>query len=259
MRTLRTLPAWLLPATVLAAMAGPPAAAQAEPLRRATAAPAVELLSPRPAIPLVAGSTAVLQWAPLPALAGLPAREEWEAFLSLDGGKSYTFRITPHLDSDLQRTLWEVPSVASADVRLLLRFGDDRRETAIELPQRFTISAAPGPLLALGPRASLSRRRGEAARPEDAGVVAWTEGSRRGTGQHQVVVAAAAVSEGLQQPGPSREAVAVPVRPVKTSPPALARDLAASPPRSATAAQSQEHRAPLPPIDARLQTSRLNE
>ncbi|HYL06108.1 MAG TPA: hypothetical protein VE075_08700, partial [Thermoanaerobaculia bacterium] len=133
----------------------------------------VELLSPRPAVPLVAGTTAVLQWTPLLGLTGLPAKEEWEAFLSLDGGRSYTFRITPHLDSDLQRTLWEVPGVASADVRLLLRFGDERRETVIELPQRFTITAAPGPFLALAPRVAFARRRGEAARPEDAGVAAW--------------------------------------------------------------------------------------
>ncbi|MBV8201688.1 MAG: hypothetical protein JOZ15_13785 [Acidobacteria bacterium] len=259
---MRTPPAWLLAAAMAAGLGGlaqPSAAApRGEPGERR-----IELLSPRPAIPLVAGGTAVLQWAPLPGLAGLPAREEWEAFLSLDGGRSYPFRITPHLDSDLRRTLWEVPSVASADVRLLLRFGDERRETAIELPQRFTIAAAPGPLLApllaIEPRASLARHPGEAARPEDAGVVAWTAGSRRGTGRHQVVVAAAAVREGLRQPGPGRQAVALSVRPVESGPPAPARETAASPPCGAAVAPARARQAPLPPIDARLQTSRLNE
>src|SRR5260370_3887231 len=75
----------------------------------------VELLAPQAAIPLSAGSTAVLQWEPLSGMAALPAREEWEAFLSLDGGSTYSFRITPHLDSDLRRTLWEGPGVPSAD------------------------------------------------------------------------------------------------------------------------------------------------
>jgi hypothetical protein len=281
---MRTLPAWLLSAAVLAALPRTPAAAGAAPLRPETAPPAagsevgegsasarcasrgrgerrVELLSPRPAIPLVAGTTAVLQWEPLPGLTSLPAREEWEAFLSLDGGKSYAFRITPHLDSDLQRTLWEVPAVPSANVRLLLRFGDERRETTIELPQRFTITAAPGPLLALGPRASLARRRGEAARPEDAGVVAWTEGSRRGAGQRQVVAAAAAgLREGLQPPEAARHPVALTVRPVKTGQPAAARKPAGSPPRGSAAPAAQARQAPPPPpIDTRLQTSRLNE
>jgi hypothetical protein len=288
---MRTLPAWLLSAAVLAALPRTPAAAGAVPLRPDTAPPAaagggppgagseiregdgqgascglderrVELLAPRPAIPLVAGTTAVLQWKPLPGLASLPAREEWEAFLSLDGGKSYAFRITPHLDSDLQRTIWEVPGVPSADVRLLLRFGDERRETTIELPQRFTITAAPGPLVAaLAPRASLARRRGEAARPDDAGVVAWTEGSRRGAGQHQVVAGAAAgLREGLWQPEASRLPVALTVRPVRTGPPAPAHEPAGSLPRDSAGPVAQVRQAPLPPpIDARLQTSRQNE
>src|SRR6202166_4310847 len=182
---MRSFPGWLMPVVAAAMLAGSalrPAAAAAD----ASAPPGVpgerrvELLAPQPAIPLAAGSTAVLQWAPSSGLAALPAREEWEAFLSLDGGKTYSFRITPHLDSDLRRTLWEVPGVASSDVRLLLRFGNERRETAIELPQRFTIAATPDPLLGLLPRAAIARRRGEAARPGDRGVVSWTEGSRRG-------------------------------------------------------------------------------
>jgi len=221
----------------------------------------VELLAPQAAIPLAAGSTAVLQWAPLSGLAALPAREEWEAFLSLDGGKTYSFRITPHLDSDLRRTLWEVPGVPSADVRLLLRFGDERRETVIELPQRFTIAATPDPLLGLMRRAALALRRGEAARPGDRGVVAWTEGSRRGAGQRQVVAAGdAALRDGLRQPEPAHEPVALTVRSARTGPPAPTRGAAHSPPRGgAAAAPAQARQDPPPPIDTILQTSRLNE
>jgi hypothetical protein len=256
---MRTLPARLLSAATLIGFASTAVAASTEPLRPERGADRVELLAPRPAVPLLAGTTAVLQWAALPGLAGLPAREEWEAFLSLDGGKSYTFRITPHLDSDLKRTLWEVPRVPSADVRLLLRFGDERHETAIELPQRFTITAEPGPFLALAPRAALARHRGEAARPEDSGVAAWTEGSRRGAGRHQVVAAATALRDGVREPEPTRGPAALTVRQVRSGPPAPARETAAGSSLAGAAPAAPERRAPLPPIDVRLQTSRLNE
>ena len=271
---MRTLPGWLLPVAVAVALAVlggsalAPAAAAAVPLALGTpgapGAPGerrVELLAPQAAIPLAAGSTAVLQWAPLSGLAALPAREEWEAFLSLDGGRNYSVRITPHLDADLRRTLWEVPGVSSADVRLLLRFGNERRETAIELPQRFTIAAAPTPLVGLLPRAALAPRRGEAARPGDPGVVAWTEGSRRGLRQRQVVAAGdAALRDGLRQPEPAGAPVALNVRPAKTGPPAPARGAAHDPaPGGAVAAPSRSRQDPPPPIDTILQTSRLNE
>src|ERR1051326_1470417 len=44
--------------------------------------------------------------------AALPANaEEWEAFLSLDGGAYYAFRITPHLDVARRTFTWVVPNV----------------------------------------------------------------------------------------------------------------------------------------------------
>ena len=259
---MRILPGWLALVAVLGGSALAPVAAAAAPLpSREQGGQRVELLAPQAATPLTAGATAVLQWAPLSGLAALPAREEWEAFLSLDGGKTYSVRITPHLDSDLRRTLWEVPSVPSGDVRLLLHFGDERRETVIELPQRFTIAATPAPLLGLVRRAGLAPHEGEAARPGDRGVVAWTEGSRRGAGQRQVVaVGDAALRDGLRQPEPAREAVARTVRPARTSPPAPTRGAVHSHPRArAAAAPDRARQDPPPPIDTILQTSRLNE
>ncbi len=278
---MQTPRAWLLSAAAMAALAGPPAAATAAVPSSGMAAygagvatgqrPArpedagrggdgrVELVAPRPAVPLVAGSTAVLQWAPLPGLAGLPAKEEWEAFLSLDGGKSYTYRITPHLDSDLQRTLWEVPGVPSADARLLLRFGDERRETVVELPQRFTITAAPGPFLALVPRPALARRLGEPARPADAGVAAWAEGSRRGAGRRQVVAAAAEMDVVVRQPDTAGAPAALAVRPVENGPPAPARNAAAGEPGRGTVQAPRERPVAPASIDVRLKTCRLNE
>jgi hypothetical protein len=263
---MRTLPGCLrlAAAAVLGGLALAPAAAAAPSAPREhceRCSQRIELLAPQAAIPLAAGSTAVLQWAPGAGLAALPAREEWEAFLSLDGGRTYSYRITPHLDGDLRRTLWEVPGVPSADVRILLRFGNERRETAIELPQRFTIAATPDPLLGLLPRAALARRRGEAARPGDLGVVAWTEGSRRGLRQRQVVATGeAALRDGLRQPEPVREPLALTVRPAKTGPPAQARGAAHDPtPGGPAAASLPARQDPSPQIDTILQTSRLNE
>lgn len=101
-------------------------AAQARP--EATLPPdlhPIEQLAPSQGAVLVGGGSAELRWSELPAFARLHDVEEWEAFLSLDGGKSYPFRITPHLDRDLRTLRWQVPPVASADARLLFRFGNE--------------------------------------------------------------------------------------------------------------------------------------
>jgi len=142
----------------------------------------VELVSPRPGATLAGGSEADLEWAPLEPFVQLTGVEEWEAFLSFDGGRTYPVRITPHLDRDLRRVRWQVPGIPTNDARLLLRFGDERRETYLRLPQRFSIAVAPGmertfTLAALGSQAPAA---GEPALPGHPGVVAWMEGSRRG-------------------------------------------------------------------------------
>lgn len=153
-----------------------------------TAAPPVRLAVPRHGATLQAGSLAVLAWEPLDSFdrpARLPRITEWEAFLSLDGGAHYPIRITPHLDRDLRRVLWQVPRIPTRDARLLLRFGDEQKETGFELPERFAISGTASLFEDLN--ASLAPAPGEPARPGDAGVVAWVEGSRRGGGLRQVI------------------------------------------------------------------------
>src|ERR1043165_4959627 len=87
----------------------------------------IRLVAPRAGATLAAGSTAELEWAPNEPFADLPQVEEWEAFLSVDGGATYPVRITPHLDQDLRRIQFQVPSLPTADARILLRFGDERR------------------------------------------------------------------------------------------------------------------------------------
>jgi hypothetical protein len=148
--------------------------------------PAVRLVAPRAGATLPAGSSAELEWAPLEPFARLAGVEEWEAFLSFDGGATYPVRITPHLDRDLRRVRWQVPGVPTSEARLLLRFGDERREVYLELPQRFAIAAAPGTERAFA-LASVAATPGEPALPGHAGVVAWVEGSRRGGSLRHVV------------------------------------------------------------------------
>ncbi|MEP7010038.1 MAG: hypothetical protein ABJC13_06925 [Acidobacteriota bacterium] len=161
------------------------------------------LIAPSAAIPMVAGETAELEWGPLASFLDLPNVEEWEAFLSLDDGATYPIRITPHLDRDLHRISWQVPEFPSRTARLLLRFGDEQRETSIEIPHRFVI--LPG--LAGASRIAATRSLtvesyglGEPARPGDPGVVLWVEGSRRGGDLVRVESAAPDASEHLHGP-----------------------------------------------------------
>ena len=68
-RPMRMLPGWVALAAVLGgATLAPVAAAAAPQSPREQGGQPVELLAPQAAIPLAAGSTAVLQWAPLSAL-----------------------------------------------------------------------------------------------------------------------------------------------------------------------------------------------
>ncbi|HEX3530652.1 MAG TPA: hypothetical protein VH988_26615 [Thermoanaerobaculia bacterium] len=148
---------------------------------------AVELTAPVAGEPLRAGSVAELAWEPREPLARNGLIQEWEAFLSLDGGAHYTVRVTPHLDRGLRKVLWQVPAIPTRDARLLLRFGDERREIVFAVPQRFVIA---GPSRAAGFELLPARRSfssGEPALPGQAGVVVWAEGTRQGGAARMVV------------------------------------------------------------------------
>lgn len=162
----------------------------------------VRITTPLDGADLPTGSLAALEWEPLAPFDRLQA-VEWEAFLSVDGGAHYSLRITPHLDSDLRRILWQVPAVPTRDARLLLRFGDEKHEVGYEVPLRFAISG-PAALPSAGAITVLSTP-GEPARPGDSGVALWVEGSRRGGSIRQV---SAALPPGLH-PG-SRPAELIP-------------------------------------------------
>lgn len=145
----------------------------------AAAAPRAHLFKPEDGAELMAGSVAVVQWEEAP-----PGAEEWEAFLSVDGGRTYPLRVTPHLDLSIRRFAFQVPNLPTRAARVLLRFGDEREEVEVETPQRFSILA--GGHFAWNPAQRIALGRGERPRPGEEGVVFWVQGSRDGSGLRQV-------------------------------------------------------------------------
>lgn len=173
-----------------------PSAAQADP--------PIRLLSPIAGDRLTAGERARIEWSAEPGSLA-PPTTEWEAFLSIDGGRTYPIRLTPHLDVALRGFSFEVPNVPSRDARLLLRFGDERTERIFETPARFEIGTAAAGRWAIEQiEESLARtlEPGEPARQGDDGVVLWMEGDREGRGLHpRIRIPRHAALTGIQ-PGP---------------------------------------------------------
>jgi hypothetical protein len=124
------------------------------------------------------GTTATVAWtAPqLPTFV-----EEWEAFLSVDGGRYYGYRITPHLDIARRSFTFEVPNVEAEQARIFIRAGNERREIELDAAVTFTIERDQARALAALPLEIAEGRRGEAARQGDRGVIEWIEGNRDGS------------------------------------------------------------------------------
>jgi hypothetical protein len=141
----------------------------------------LRLLSPAEGATLRGGSAAELRWS----AAELPgSTEEWEAFLSIDGGKYYGFRVTPHLDIDRRHFTFTVPNVDTRNARILIRTGDEEHETGFEVPGSFSIERDPNAEPVAAPD-RLEFEEGEAAREGDPAVLSWTDGARDGSGLRQ--------------------------------------------------------------------------
>jgi hypothetical protein len=136
----------------------------------------IRLTEPRDGAVLGGGSLVTISWTADALPRGV---EEWEAFLSVDGGRYFATRITPHLDAHILTATFEVPNLTADDARILLRFGDEQREREVEVPARFSIRFDPA-----APRTQLltARGEGEPARPGAPGVAVWVAGARNGTG-----------------------------------------------------------------------------
>ncbi|MGE5233921.1 MAG: hypothetical protein ACM3OB_07405 [Acidobacteriota bacterium] len=217
----------------------------------------VELVSPRTGVTLAGGEEAVLEWRAPP----LPGVEEWEAFLSVNGGVSYAFRLTPHLDVALRRVSVRLPMAPTDDARLLLRFGDERRETLVELPVRFAITVPAAATLA-SPVIDVRVQHfapGEAARPGDPGVVAWSAGPRSGDrpveveageaplGWRPAASASSVTPAAAAEPPPAPAGISAPTESGAAAPPP-------TPPRATSAAAL-----PASPLAVLDRTQRLNE
>ena len=98
--------------------------------------------------------------------------EEWEAFLSVDGGRSYPIRVTPHLSIRDRSFTWSVPSLPAASACLRVRFGSGGVESEFALPERFSIlPSSRGTLVAPGRSSAV----GAAPALGEEGTIAWVE------------------------------------------------------------------------------------
>lgn len=132
----------------------------------------LELLAPIAGEVAVAGRSLRLEWRSGPDWDPGGGLHEWEAFLSLDGGATYLFRLTPHLDIEQRWAIVELPPIPSPRARLLIRVGDERREREAFAPVPFVVVAPPVELPVLG---LSTGGRGEAARPGGPRALSWVE------------------------------------------------------------------------------------
>ena len=146
----------------------------------AAAAQATQISAPRAGETLHGGSVAQLTWS---ATDLAPAIEEWEAFLSIDGGAHYAFRITPHLNVGLRSVTWIVPNVDTKEARILIRVGDEKKERHFEPGFSFAIARD---AFDSSPPMTIVANSGEAAREGGEPVVAWSEGDRAATQESEL-------------------------------------------------------------------------
>jgi hypothetical protein len=153
----------------------------------------VRLMEPAEHAVVAAGSTVSIGWE----AQNVPANvEEWEAFLSIDAGRTYPIRLTPHLDARIHRFPWHVPNLPGAEVTILLRFGDEHQERRFAFPSRARITGLSSGLAFLfEPPAFEAPRRGEAAAVGGEGVVGWVEGARDGSSLRQVFAREASLAD----------------------------------------------------------------
>ncbi|MEO8191569.1 MAG: hypothetical protein ABI682_14615 [Acidobacteriota bacterium] len=117
-------------------------------IHRALSGPAIDLGA---GAALDAGGVVEVRWSGLPDSAG-----EVELLLSLDGGRTYSLRLTDELDPKGGSFSWEVPGLDSNRARLAIRIGIDGAEVIAAATAPFTISRDPSTA-----RARLRWRSGE--------------------------------------------------------------------------------------------------
>ncbi len=147
-----------IPAAVVAALVLAGAA------RASASAP--RLASPPPGAVVRSGDTVTLAVANPPAGA-----DEWEAFVSVDGGRSFSLRVTPHLPIGELSFPWIVPTVPSPDVRVRVRFGVGGVEREFLFDEAFSIATGPGGGVIAPARSAI----GASPAAGEEGTVAWVD------------------------------------------------------------------------------------
>ncbi len=109
------------------------------------------VLTPASGARVVAGGLTHVRWTALP-----PGTEEFELLLSVDGGRSYSLRLTPQLDPTLGVYAWHVPNLPVPHARLRLRVGVGEDELECPPSEPFTIVP-----IETQPNALLEHRAGE--------------------------------------------------------------------------------------------------
>ena len=72
---------------------------------------------------LRAGQRVIVRWSPIG-----PEVEEFELILSLDGGRTWSLRISPELHRDQHRYEWDVPNLGAEHARIRIRARIDQHE-----------------------------------------------------------------------------------------------------------------------------------
>ncbi|MFN2633337.1 MAG: hypothetical protein ABR610_07995 [Thermoanaerobaculia bacterium] len=87
---------------------------------------------------LEAGSLVEVRWSGLS-----PSANEVELLLSVDGGRTYSVRLTDELESEAGSWVWKVPRLDTNLARLAIRMGGDGREVIAAASRPFQIVPDP--------------------------------------------------------------------------------------------------------------------
>lgn len=96
--------------------------------------PARAAATPWKASAVIAGNRLNVSWDSCPSGA-----REWEAFLSLDGGRSFPLRVTPHLSTTIRAFSWPIPWVVAENAKLRIRFGNGSSEREYDVPGEWNL------------------------------------------------------------------------------------------------------------------------
>ncbi len=122
-------------ASIALATTPPPAAPPALEIHRAFSGPAIDLGA---GAALDAGGVVEVRWSGL-----ADSADEVELLLSLDGGRTYSLRLTDELDPKGGSFSWEVPGLDSDRARLAIRMGIAGAEVIAAATAPFSISRDP--------------------------------------------------------------------------------------------------------------------